>query len=103
MTPMARTTAHGEPISDRAAGRATLARQHLLQPRDIRPVALVEDLLGLQAQTPWTWYDGFRTRMTAPDPTDISDHLADRRLVRISTMRSTIHLHTPRTRPVCGR
>lgn len=92
---MARATAYGQPISNRAAGRATLARQHLLDPQDLTSLTLVEDLLGLQAQTPWTWYDGFRSRMTEPDPADISEHLADRRLVRISTMRSTIHLHSP--------
>lgn len=72
-----------------------MARQRLLQPEDVSPLTLVEDLIGLQAQTPWTWYDGLRIRLADPDPIDISQHLADRRLVRISTMRSTIHLHTP--------
>lgn len=87
-----RTT--GEMVDRRALNRATLARQLLLE-RDERPVPdAVAHLVGLQAQTPHTWYVGLWTRLAGFRPEDAADLLAERRLVRIALMRSTIHLVT---------
>ncbi len=83
-----------EVLSRRALNRATLARQFLLE-RTARPVAeVVSHLVGLQAQTPHTWYTGLWTRIAGFRPEDAADLLVDRDLVRMALMRSTIHLVT---------
>jgi hypothetical protein len=83
-------------LGPRALNRATLARQFLLE-RTTRPVPdVVEHLVGLQAQTPHTWYLGLWSRIAGFRPQDAADRLLDRSLVRIALMRSTIHLVTPR-------
>ncbi|XVV05406.1 winged helix DNA-binding domain-containing protein [Actinosynnema sp. CA-248983] len=83
-----------EVLSRRAVNRATLARQFLLE-RTARPAPeVVAHLVGLQAQTPHTWYTGLWSRIADFRPDDASDLLVDRTLVRIAVMRSTIHLMT---------
>ncbi|GAA0241961.1 winged helix DNA-binding domain-containing protein [Saccharothrix mutabilis subsp. mutabilis] len=83
-----------EVLSRRAVNRATLARQFLLE-RTTRPVTeAVAHLVGLQAQTPHTWYTGLWTRIADFRPEEAADPLVDRTLVRIAVMRSTIHLVT---------
>jgi hypothetical protein len=52
--------------------------------------------VGLQAQTPHTWYAGLWTRLAGFDPAEVSALLTDRRAVRMALMRSTIHLVTAR-------
>ncbi|MBC6451378.1 winged helix DNA-binding domain-containing protein [Actinokineospora xionganensis] len=79
-------------ISKRALNRATLARQLLLERSDLGVVDAVEHLAGLQAQTPHTWYVGLWTRLRDLTPSQVSDALESRDLVRIALMRSTIHL-----------
>ena len=50
-------------LGPRALNRATLARQFLLE-RTTRPVVdVVEHLVGVQAQTPHTWYFGLWGRI----------------------------------------
>jgi hypothetical protein len=79
-------------LGPRALGRATLERQLLLH-RDARSALdAVEHLVGLQAQVPrdpylalWSRLDGFR-------PETLSDLLLERRVVRTTVMRATIHL-----------
>ena len=83
-------------ITRRGLNRATLARQHLLAPATLTVEELVEHLVGLQAQTPQTWYTGLWTRLSTFDPHHAGALLADRGLVRIALMRSTIHLVTAR-------
>jgi hypothetical protein len=46
------------PLSRRALNRATLARQFLLSRTDRSVPDVIEHLVGLQAQTPHTWYAG---------------------------------------------
>ena len=78
----------------RALNRATLARQILLD-RERRDVAeTLEHLVGMQAQLPnapyvalWSRLEGFRTD-------HLSQLVADRRALRMSLMRGTIHLVT---------
>lgn len=81
-------------LSRRALGRATLARQLLLERSDLSVLDAVEHLVGLQAQTPHTWYVGLWSRLQNLRPETVSDLLLSRELVRIALMRSTIHLVT---------
>jgi len=81
-------------LSQRALNRATLARQLLLQRAD-RPVdEVVEHLVGLQAQTPHSWYVGLWSRIAGFHADQAAEMLTERRLVRVALMRSTIHLVT---------
>ncbi|MFI1101945.1 winged helix DNA-binding domain-containing protein [Streptomyces melanogenes] len=82
-------------LTPRALNRATLDRQHLLRRTDaLGPKDAVAHLVGLQAQNVkppyfalWARLDGFR-------PEQLSALIEARELVRIVTLRSTIHLHT---------
>lgn len=79
-------------ISRRELNRALLARQLLLQRTDMSVTQVVERLVGVQAQTPHTWYAGLWSRIDAFRPEDAGNLLSERGLVRIALMRSTIHL-----------
>lgn len=82
-------------ISLRELNRATLARQLLLERAEGLGVpAVLEHLVGLQAQTANTWYTGFWSRLADFDPLEASRLLERRRIVRVALMRSTIHLVT---------
>lgn len=81
-------------LSPRALGRATLARQLLLEPSDLTPEAAIRHLVGLQAQSPLMWYVGLWTRLRSFDPAVAAQLLADRTLVRTVLMRSTLHVVT---------
>lgn len=83
-----------ELLAPRALNRATLARQHLLERSDLSVAAMVEHLLGLQAQAPFPPYYGLWSRLESFVPDDLSQLLLDRTLVRIVVMRGTIHLVT---------
>lgn len=50
-------------LSQRELGRATLARQLLLERATMQPSALLEHLVGLQAQEAASWYTGFWSRL----------------------------------------
>ncbi|GAA1533366.1 winged helix DNA-binding domain-containing protein [Kribbella lupini] len=84
------------PMSRRELNRATLARQFLLSRTDRSVPDVIEHLVGLQAQTPHTWYAGLWTRIAGFRPEVAADGLVDRTLVRMAVMRSTIHLITAR-------
>lgn len=79
-------------LSARAAGRATLARQHLLERRTAGALAEIEHLAGLQAQAPLAPYVGLWTRLDGFTHEELSGLYHDRRVVRIALMRGTIHL-----------
>ncbi|NUT31965.1 MAG: winged helix DNA-binding domain-containing protein [Hamadaea sp.] len=83
-------------LSLRDLNRATLARQFLLERVRLPVPAVVEHLGGLQAQTTSTWYAGLWTRLVDFDPASVVELMLARKLVRISLMRSTIHLVTDR-------
>jgi hypothetical protein len=78
-------------LSRRALNRATLARQLLLSRAELSPLAAVEHLAGLQAQTPHTWYVGLWSRIAGVRTADIAALLTSRAAVRIALMRSTVH------------
>lgn len=82
-------------LDRRALNRATLERQLLLQRSAMSVPDAVERLVGLQAQTPHTWYVGLWSRLDGFTPEAAADLLADHSLVRMVLMRSTIHLVTP--------
>lgn len=83
-------------VSLRELNRATLARQLLLERSSLGPIAAIEQLVGLQAQTPQSWYTGLWSRLTGFDPVAFGGLLESREVVRIAVMRSTIHLVSSR-------
>jgi hypothetical protein len=84
-----------EPVlSARALGRATLARQLLLEPSTMDVASAVTHLVGLQAQNPLDPYLALWARLDPFDPHDLGARLESRELVRIVVMRGTIHLVT---------
>ncbi|MGW4126347.1 winged helix DNA-binding domain-containing protein [Nocardia sp. NPDC004711] len=82
-------------LDRRKLNRATLARQSLLARSSMSVEQTVRHLIGLQAQTPHSWYLGLWSRLADFTPEQAAEPLVDRRLVRIALMRSTIHLVTP--------
>ncbi|MDA0564356.1 winged helix DNA-binding domain-containing protein [Streptomonospora sp. S1-112] len=78
----------------RQLNRATLDRQHLLRRADRTVSDLLEHLVGLQAQTPHTWYVGLWSRLAGFSPEEASRLLGEGDIVRLALMRSTIHLVT---------
>ncbi|MER5214276.1 winged helix DNA-binding domain-containing protein [Streptomyces sp. NPDC002838] len=89
-----RTTATAPVLGIRALNRATLARQLLLRRSPLSAKAAVEHLLGLQAQNVKPPYYALAARLDGFAPAELSGLMADREVVRIVTMRSTIHTHT---------
>jgi winged helix DNA-binding protein len=83
-----------ERLTNRQLNRATLARQLLLERVAMTPYDAVRHLVGLQAQTPQTWYVTLWSRLADFDPVATGRLIEERRLVRIPVMRSTIHLVT---------
>lgn len=79
-------------LGQRRLNRTLLQRQHLLERADLLPAQVCSDLVGLQAQDNLPPYLGLAARLTAFDPYDVSRGLEDRSLVRLVTMRSTVHL-----------
>jgi hypothetical protein len=82
----------GATLSQRALNRALLARQLLLR-REQRSVAeTIEHLVGMQAQVPGNPYIALWSRLDGFQPEQLSDLIAERRAVRTTVMRTTIHL-----------
>ena len=79
-------------ISQRALNRATLARQMLLERTDASALDVVERLVGMQAQAPFPPYFGLWSRISGFRPDDLARLIEARAVVRIVTMRSTVHL-----------
>jgi len=82
-----------EVLTDRQLNRALLARQLLLERTERDPVEVVAALGGMQSQAATPPYLGLAARIEGFDPLAASDRLADRTLVRATTLRNTIHLH----------
>ena len=81
-------------LSRRRLNRTLLDRQHLLARTDVAVPEMVSHLVGLQAQENLPPYLSLAARLTTFDPEDVSRALEDRSLVRLLTMRGTIHLLT---------
>ncbi|MGP3632588.1 winged helix DNA-binding domain-containing protein [Streptomyces sp. 24-1644] len=81
-------------LSSRALNRATLERQLLLN-RSTMPVTdAVGHLIGLQAQNTKPPYYQLHARLGGFRPARLSALMESREVVRIVTLRSTIHTHT---------
>lgn len=91
-----RPSAGGEApvLSLRALNRALLARQHLLKREKRSAAAELEHLVGMQAQAPFPPYFGLWTRLENFKPEELVALIESRKAVRLSLMRSTIHLVT---------
>ncbi len=93
------------PLTRRALGRATLARQLLLERTALGPLEAVHHLVGLQAQVPRDPYLALWSRLADFDPEATGRLVESRALVRTVVMRATIHLVTADDclvlRPLC--
>jgi len=83
-------------LTVRELNRAALARQLLLQRKRLSPVAVIERLVGMQAQWPPAPYVGIWTRMTGFRRATLECELAKGTVVKATVMRQTLHLVTPR-------
>jgi hypothetical protein len=81
-----------EKLSTHALNRALLARQMLLDRAALSPLAAVERLAGMQAQVPQAPYVGLWSRLQGFRPEALSALIEDCRVVRIASLRATIHL-----------
>jgi hypothetical protein len=90
-----------EPVSERVLtlrelNRATLARQLLLERRRLSPTAVIERLVGVQAQWPSAPYVGIWTRTTSFRREALERLLVNGAVVKATVMRQTLRLVTPR-------
>ena len=80
----------------RELNRAVLSRQLLLQRKRLSPVAVIERLVGMQAQWPPAPYVGIWTRTSGFKRSTLERELAKGTVVKAAVMRLTLHLVTPR-------
>ena len=80
----------------RELNRATLARQLLLERKRLSPKAVIERLVGMQAQWPPAPYLGIWTRTTSFRRAALERELARAAIVKATVMRQTLHLVTRR-------
>jgi hypothetical protein len=80
----------------RELNRATLARQLLLERKRLSPTAVIERLIGMQAQLPPAPYIGIWTRTTSFRRAALERQLASADVVKATVMRQTLHLVTRR-------
>jgi hypothetical protein len=78
----------------RELNRATLARQLLLERKRLSPTAVIERLVGLQAQWPSAPYVGIWTRTTSFRREALERELRRAAIVKATVMRQTLHLVT---------
>lgn len=81
-------------LTNRQLNRATLARQWMLERADIAIPDAIAFLLGLQAQTTNGPYQALWNRLRGFRHEDLTALITDRSLLRATTMRTTLHLHT---------
>lgn len=78
-------------LTPRGLGRATLARQGLLDRLPLDPVAATESIGGLQSQEPASPYIALWTRLSTFASQDLDRALEAREVVKATLMRSTLH------------
>lgn len=82
-------------LTPRRLNRTLLLRQHLLERVAASPEDEVRHLVGLQAQEGMSPYLSLHARLGGLDPHAVSAALDERRLVRLTTLRGTVHLLAP--------
>ncbi|MET1058798.1 MAG: winged helix DNA-binding domain-containing protein, partial [Nocardioides sp.] len=82
-------------LTARDLNRTLLARQHLLERTSMPVAGMAAHLVGLQAQENLPPYLSLAARLEPFDPYDVTRGLEERSLVRLLTMRGTIHLLVP--------
>ena len=81
-------------LSNRALNRAFLARQMLLERHEVSPLDAIARLVGLQAQVARPPFVGLWTRLRDFKRADLATAFHDRRAVRVTAMRATLHVMT---------
>lgn len=81
-------------LTSRQLNRTLLDRQGLLERAAATTYDTCHRLVGLQAQDRLPPYLGLAARLDAFDPDSITRGLEDRSLVRVVSLRGTLHLHT---------
>jgi hypothetical protein len=81
-------------LSVRDLNRTTLARQLLLEPSRMSAHEATGALVGLQSQQPIAPFIGLWSRLDSFKREDLAGPIADRSIVKATTMRATLHLMT---------
>lgn len=81
-------------ISARALNRALLARQMLLERERLGALDAIERLVGMQAQVARPPFVGLWTRIDGFGREELTRALHERKVVRVTAMRGTLHLMT---------
>jgi hypothetical protein len=81
-------------LTDRQLNRATLARQMLRERSEMGIAEAVRFLGGLQAQQSSDPYIALWSRLKGFRQEDLTALIVDRTLLRATSMRATLHLHT---------
>ncbi|MDP3854047.1 winged helix DNA-binding domain-containing protein [Phenylobacterium sp.] len=83
-----------EILSPRDLNRILLARQMLLAREAISPVAAISRLFAIQAQLPKASFTGLWARLSGFKREDLLAAIHDRKVVRSTLLRGTLHLAT---------
>ncbi len=83
-----------QPLTQRERNRALLARQHLLERKDAGAIAMIQHLVGMQAQVPQQPYVALWSRLHDFAHEQLEGLVLDRSVLRMPLMRTTLHLVT---------